>query len=210
MVKDQFMVIWDHWSLRFNFSSSHQQQHFAELHFKFMNPMLKMLNVMLNTHIINKQVKSRSFLIAKQPQEECGLLESYQNSSDLYFLNSTAHFICFWNWSTCLCVCVCDCMRRVKESTDIQKQNEKLIKEEKRKKFMFAFWHTCEKPCVICARVCQRLSLKSKGKRLLFPCLCFIQQDTHIHINTSIMNCVYTPLSREKEEVLFVYLLISF
>lgn len=98
-----------------------------------------------------------------------------------------------------MCLCVCDCMRNGKESSDIRKQNERLIKEEKGKKFMFAYWHTCEKPCVIYACVCQRLSLKSKEKRLFFffLCLCFIQQDTRIHITISIMNCVYTLLSRE-------------
>ena len=32
-----------------------------------------------------------------------------------------------------------------------------------------------------CVYVCQWLSLKSEEKRLVFPRLCFIQQDTHIH-----------------------------
>ena len=51
---------------------------------------------------------------------------------------------------------------------------------------MYAYWHTCQsviscaRVCV-CVCVCQWLSLKSEEKRLVFPRLCFIQQDTHIH-----------------------------
>lgn len=122
------------------------------------------------------------------------MCESFQNSLDLYFPKSSAHLICFWNERMCLCVCVCVWLNETRE---------KLIKEEKRKKFMFAYWHTCEKPCVICARVCQWLSLKSKEKRLISVRMLYSAGHTHPHKHIHNEPCLHS-FKQRNEELLFV------
>ncbi len=88
-----------------------------------------------------------------------------------------------------LCICVCDYIKQEKDKKKQKYEIEKLIKEEEGKNFFVcilthlrASW--CDFACVcvcVCVCVCQWLSLKSEEKRFIFPCLCFIQQDTHIH-----------------------------
>lgn len=46
--------------------------------------------------------------------------------------------------------------------------------------FIYASWHTCENPYVILCAVCQGLSLKWEEKIMVFPYLCFIQQDAQV------------------------------
>lgn len=128
------------------------------------------------------------------------VFESYQNSSDLYFPKSSTHFICFWNESMCLCVCIFACVW-------LYETWEKLIKEEKKERNSCLHTDTLVRSLVWFVLVCASDCLWSRKKRDLFPCLCFIQRDTHIHINRSIMNCVYSLLSRERRKF---YLLIYF
>lgn len=51
----------------------------------------------------------------------------------------------------CIAAWVCECVHVYMQVwADIQKQEiEKLIKEEREKKFMYAYWHTCESSCVV-------------------------------------------------------------
>ncbi len=127
----------------------------------------------------------------------------------------------------CVCMCtsahVCECVHAYMQvcvlvcvtiwnrgREELIYKNRRLRNWSKKKKERHSCMHIDTLARVLvwfCASVCQWLSLKSEEKRLVFPCLCFIQQDTHIHRPKHIHNELWLHSFEQREGgVLFIHL----